>query len=79
VVYDSTVFVEKMEERMAWDDIAREEYKRRGPGYPSDMTDREWAYVCPCLPPARHGGRPRRADLRKVMNAILYIASSGCQ
>jgi putative transposase len=68
-----------MEERMAWDDIAREEYKRTGSGYPSDLTDREWAYVCPYLPPARHGGRPRTADLRKVMNAILYIASSGCQ
>lgn len=64
---------------MAWDDIARAEYKRTGPGYPSDMTDREWAYVGPCLPPAKRGGRPRTADLRKVLDAILYIASSGCQ
>jgi putative transposase len=79
MVCDSTVFVEKMEEHMAWDDIAREEYKRSGSGYPSDMTDREWAYVAPLLPPARRGGRPRTADLRKVLDAILYIASSGCQ
>ena len=64
---------------MAWDDIAREEYKRSGSGYPSDMTDREWAYVEPFLPPAKTGGRPRTSDLRKVLNAILYIASSGCQ
>lgn len=64
---------------MAWNDTAREEYKRTGSGYPSDMTDREWAIIEPVLPPAKRGGRPRTTDLRKVMNAILYIASSGCQ
>jgi putative transposase len=68
-----------MEEHMAWNDTAREEYKRTGSGYPSDMTDREWAIIEPVLPPAKRGGRPRTTDLRKVMNAILYIASSGCQ
>ncbi|NCN85983.1 MAG: IS5 family transposase [Sphingomonadales bacterium] len=64
---------------MAWNDTAREEYKRTGSGYPSDMTDREWAIIEPVLPPAKRGGLPRTTDLRKVMNAILYIASSGCQ
>jgi putative transposase len=29
------------------------------------------------LPGARTGGRPRKTCLRRVMNAILYIASSG--
>jgi transposase len=24
-------------------------------------------------------GRPREVDLRKVVNAILYLASTGCQ
>ena len=43
------------------------------------MTDREWAITAPLLPPARSGGRPRTVDLRAVMNAILFIASSGCQ
>ena len=64
---------------MAWNDTAREEYKRTGSGYSSDMTDRECAIIEPVLPPAKRGGRPQTTDLRKVMNAILYIASSGCQ
>jgi transposase len=68
-----------MEERMAWNDTACEEYKRTGSGYPGDMTDRERTIIEPVLPPARRGGRLRTTDLRKVMNAIFYIASSGCQ
>jgi putative transposase len=43
------------------------------------MLDREWALIAPWLPAAKPGGRPRTTDLREVMNAILYIASSGCQ
>ena len=31
------------------------------------------------LPPPRPVGRPRTTDLREVVNAILYMASSGCQ
>jgi putative transposase len=68
-----------MEERMAWDDITHEGYKVTGSGYPSDLMDAEWAYDAPCLPPAKDGGRPRTVNLRKVLDAILYIASSGCQ
>jgi putative transposase len=51
---------------------------RNGPGYPSDLRDGEWALIEPMLPPARSGGRPRTTRLRAVMDAILYIASSGC-
>lgn len=43
------------------------------------MTDREWALVAPFMPPPRRLGRPRTTDLREVMNAILYIATTGCQ
>ena len=64
---------------MAWDDIARQDHRRVCARYPSDMTDREWAIIAPLLPPARSGGRPRMVDLRAVMDAILFIASSGCQ
>jgi putative transposase len=41
--------------------------------------DREWALIAPLLPAAKRGGRPRTTDLRSVVDAILYIASSGCQ
>src|SRR5215210_436533 len=64
---------------MAWDDIARQDHRRVCARYPSDMTDRERAIIAPLLPPARSGGRPRTVDLRAVMDAILVIASSGCQ
>ena len=64
---------------MAWTDITREQHKRAGLRYPSDLTDAEWALIAPLLPPARRGGRPRTTDLREVVNAILYLASSGCQ
>src|SRR5205085_6485430 len=64
---------------MAWDDIARQDHRRVCARYPSDMADREWAIIAPLLPPARSGGRPRTVDLRTAMDAILFIASSGCQ
>jgi transposase len=41
------------------------------------MRDDEWALIEPMFPSARSGGRPRTTCLRKVMDAILYIASSG--
>lgn len=64
---------------MTWTEAARREYRRDAARYASDLTDPEWALVAPFLPPARRIGRPREADLREVMNAILYVASSGCQ
>ena len=64
---------------MAWTDIARREHKRDRARYPSDLTDREWALIAPLLPAAKRGGRPRTTCLRAVMDAILYIASTGCQ
>lgn len=64
---------------MPWNDIARTEHRRGAVRYPSDLTGREWELIAPLLPPAKRGGRPRTTDLRAVVDAILYIASSGCQ
>ncbi len=64
---------------MPWDDTARVEDRRDTARYPSDLTDREWALIAPLLPGAKRGGRPRTTDLRAVVDAILYLASSGCQ
>ena len=64
---------------MPWNDTARVEHRRDFARYPSDLTDREWALIAPLLPPAKPGGRPRTTDLREVVEAILYMASSGCQ
>lgn len=62
---------------MAWTGIARREHSREGLRYPSDLTDGEWALTMPFIPPAKTGGRRRSADMREVMNALLYIASGG--
>ncbi|NLR41766.1 MULTISPECIES: IS5 family transposase [unclassified Novosphingobium] len=63
---------------VTWTGIARREHSREGLRYPSDMTDAEWALAEPFVPPARRGGRPRTADMREVLNALLYVAASGC-
>jgi putative transposase len=47
--------------------------------YPSDLTDDQWALIEPHLPPEPGGGRPRKTDLRDVVDAIFYITRTGCQ
>jgi len=50
--------------------------------YPSDLTDEQWAIVSPMIPPAKQtprGGRPRKVDMREVLNTLLYLNRSGCQ
>ncbi|MDD2869965.1 IS5 family transposase [Neomegalonema sp.] len=63
---------------MTWTEAARRDYRWDAARYASDLTDQEWALVAPCLPRPWRIGRPREADLREVMNAILHVASSGC-
>jgi putative transposase len=46
--------------------------------YETDLTDEQFALVMPFLPkPKRRGRRP--ADLREVLNGILYLVRTGCQ
>jgi putative transposase len=47
--------------------------------YPSDVTDAQWALIEPHIPPVRPGGRPRKTDMRDVVDAIFYILRTGCQ
>jgi transposase len=46
--------------------------------YNSDLTDSEWAILAPLIPPALPGGRPRKHDMREVLDAIFYISRGGC-
>lgn len=64
---------------MVWTEITRRQYERDGLRYASDTTDEEWAVVEAVMPVRRRLGRPRRTDLRDVINAIFYILSTGCQ
>ena len=47
--------------------------------YPSDLRDREWAYLAPLLGAPTGYGRPRTVDIRSVVNGILYVLWTGCQ
>ena len=47
--------------------------------YPSDLTDAEWGLIKDLLPPPKRIGRPPSADLRQVLNGILYVLVTGCQ
>jgi len=64
---------------MAWTEITRPKYQRDGLRYASDTADKEWAVIAPHLPAPCKRGRPRTTDLRAVVNAIFYIAQTGCQ
>jgi transposase len=64
---------------MPWTETTRAEYLRNGLRYASDMTDAEWRLISRRLPPRRRLGRPREVDLRKVVEAVLFILSTGCQ
>jgi transposase len=46
--------------------------------YPSDLTDAQWAAIAPMIPDASPGGRPRKADKREIVEAILYVLRAGC-
>jgi putative transposase len=50
--------------------------------YTSDLTDEQWAIVAPLIPPAKQnprGGRPRKVDMREVLNTLFYQNRTGCQ
>lgn len=64
---------------MAWTETSRPHYRRESLRYASDLTNDEWALIEPFLPPPSAIGRPRKTKLRRVVEAILYMASTGCQ
>ena len=46
--------------------------------YPRDQTDNQWTILETLIPPARPGGRPRKSEMRQVINAIFYRNRNGC-
>ena len=64
---------------MVWTEITRAQYRRDHLRYASDTTEAEWLVLSFFLPARCRVGRPREVDLRAVMNAILYILTTGCQ
>lgn len=48
--------------------------------YPTDLSDAQWELLRPQVEkPASHGGTHRKHPLREIVNALLYVAKTGCQ
>jgi transposase len=62
-----------------WTETTQLQYRRDGLRYASDVTDQEWAQIEALLPPPKRLGRPRTTTLRAVVNALLYLLTTGCQ
>jgi transposase len=62
-----------------WTTENRARYNRDKLRYPSDLTEEEWVYIEPLIPPAKRGGRKRSVNVREVLNGLLYVLSTGCQ
>lgn len=50
-----------------------ENEKRKG--YPTDLTDEQWAEIKPLFV----GMRKRKFEKRELVNAVLYLVDSGCK
>ena len=46
--------------------------------YLTDLSDAEWECIQGLLPAPENEGRPRLHSLREILNAIFYVARSGC-
>ena len=67
-----------------WTDDAREKYRMIARGYPSSMSDAEWALVEPYFPSpvatAVHGllrGKDMLHPMRRIVDAIFYVLRNG--
>ncbi len=53
-----------------------------GEGYPSDLTDEQWALIDELLPPPPRtgpkGGRREKHPRRRIVDAIFYVVRTGC-
>jgi len=47
--------------------------------YPSDLTDNEWDQLADLMKADPLGGRPPKHPRREILNAIFYVARTGCQ
>jgi transposase len=55
------------------------DYGREGLRYPSDQTDAEWALAKPFIAVGKFATTQWEARLRAVLDAVLYVLTTGCQ
>jgi len=59
---------------------AKKKYKQGSGrvGYPSDVTDEEWAFCAPYLTLMREDAPQREHSMRSIFNALRYMVRAGC-
>src|SRR5216684_751061 len=62
---------------MVWTAETRKETGALGCG--GRLGDAEWRLLEPLVPPAKHGGRRRTADMRAVLDGAFHVLRTGCQ
>ncbi len=62
-----------------WTSENRKDYDRKGLRYPSDQTDAEWALVKPFVAIGKFSTPEWEVRLREVLDAVLYVLTTGCQ
>jgi transposase len=55
----------------------RQEPRREPRRYPSDLSEAQWSLIAPLVECQR--GRPVAHSRRRILDAIFYVARSGCQ
>ena len=60
-----------------WTDTTRALRARSMLALPTDLTDAEWAFLEPLLPPPAKTGRPRKWEMRRIAEAIFYLLRGG--
>jgi transposase len=43
------------------------------------LSDEQYAFLVPLIPPAKPGGRPRTTDMRRLLDGLSYLVRTGCQ
>jgi putative transposase len=62
---------------MVWTVETRKETGALGCG--GRLRDGEWQLLEPLVPPAKHGGRRRTADMRAMLDGAFHVLRTGCQ
>lgn len=47
--------------------------------YSTDLSDEEWMLIAPLVAQRPGAGRKRTANIREMVNALLYLTKTGCQ
>lgn len=53
------------------------EFEQLAKRYPTELTDEEWGFIQPFLPPIPKRGRKPTTDLCAALDALRYLARTG--